>query len=98
MISQEPDNKDLLAYFSWLSGSDNQQHNWAKSSSTFQKKIQTIRRKWMIDQFNVKLLKHESRQLHHLCDKLIAEGRLSLEELKSNVDSREKAKNILLKR
>ena len=63
-----------------------------KANRTFAKKINSIRKKWMRDQQNVRLLKHESKQLHHLCDKLISEGRLTLQELKSAVDSREIAK------
>ena len=90
-------NDDLLSYFNWLYDGEASKNAIAKSNRTFAKKILSIRKKWKVDRMNVRLLKYESTQLHHLCDKLIAEGRLTLDELKSNVDSREEAKRILFK-
>lgn len=64
----------------------------AKTSSSFQKKMDIVRKKWIRDQNRMKLYKYETRQLHALCTRMIKDGRLTLEELKSNVDSLENAK------
>jgi hypothetical protein len=70
----------------------------AKITSTFQKRINSITKKWHRDQFNVELLKLESRQLHHLVDKLISERRLTIVELRKHVNSRKEAIEILKKK
>jgi len=69
--------------------------NCSKTVSTHSKMINTIRRKWRKDIDNVQLLKFECRQLHHLIDKMIADGRITLDELRDNVNSRVEAKSIL---
>lgn len=69
-----------------------------KVSSTYCKKNNTIRRKWLIDQHNIQLLKFENRQLHNLFNKLIADGRITIDELRSNVNSRVEASNILFRK
>ena len=57
--------------------------------------VKTMRAKWRRNLDNLRLLKHENTQLHHLCDKLIADGKLTLDEMRSMVNSRKEAKEIL---
>ncbi len=72
--------------------------NLDRANSTFQKHINSVRRKWLKDQENVILLKYEVSQLHNLCDKLLADGRLTLDELRGSVMSRKEAKKLLFKK
>jgi hypothetical protein len=67
----------------------------AKTCSNYDKHLNSVRRKWRKDIDNVRLLKFESKQLHQLCTKLINEGRLTLDELRANVNSRVEAKELL---
>ena len=71
-------------------------YNESKAHRTFSNYINSIKKKWKRDQENVRLLKYETRQLHYLCDKLIADGRLTLDELRENVNSRQEAKKTVL--
>lgn len=73
----------------------NETCNCSKAVSTHSKIINIIRKKWRRDIDNVQLLKFESKQLHHLIDKMIADGRITLDELRANVNSRVEAKSIL---
>lgn len=73
------------------------ENNIRKATSTLQKTINIIRKKWKKDINNVTLLKYETKQLHHLCDKMLADGRLTMDELRTNVNSRKEAKEILFK-
>lgn len=73
------------------------EHNSAKTHSTLQKHINSVKKKWLKDIDNIKLLKYETKQLHHLMDKMLADGRLTMDELRTNVHSRKEAKQILSK-
>ncbi len=66
-----------------------------KANKTFSFKLKSMKKKWMRDQNNLRLLKFESKQLHHLCDKMLSDGRLTLGELRFHVNSRQEAKQIL---
>lgn len=69
--------------------------NESKKDRTYTLKINTIRKKWKRDLNMLSIRKLESNQLHTLCTKLIKEGRLTLDELKASVNSREDLKKIL---
>lgn len=69
--------------------------NCRKTHSSFSKIINIIKKKWRRDINKVQLLKFESKQLHQFIDKLMADGKTNIAELRANVNSREEAKVIL---
>ncbi len=69
--------------------------NEGKITSSYTRKINTLRKKWLRDVNILRIRKYETNQLHSLCTRLINEGRLSIDELKASVNSREDIKKIL---
>lgn len=75
----------------------NKENNLRKASSTYQKKINKIDLK-ITKEYNEKIaLKFENKQLHLLIDKMLDDGRLHMDELRTNVNSRKEIRKILSK-
>jgi len=70
-------------------------HNFSKASSTMQKAINVIRKKWNRDMNKNKVLKYENNQLHRLVDDMLADGRLTKDELRKKVNNRQEIRQLL---
>ena len=68
----------------------------AKGQSTNQREINRIRKKWLQDQENVRVLKYGMMEYTNFINKMIEQGKISKSDLIGQFSSRNKVKSILL--